>query len=332
MTKYVPHKRVTIRKSLPWLTHALSLLFKKRDRLHHRAKTLNSPAAWLSYRKARNRAVSAIRSAKKKFFSNLSSLVKTPKEFWSAYHSLLPNRQRIPAMLSNGSITAESTASKCDLLNCHFAEVFSDSSPDLSFNSPVPNPSPPELSNISCSRDEVLHLLSSIPRKTSSGPDGISSAMLRNTATAITSSLTKLFNRSLSLGQVPVDWKLSNITPVPKGCDPKLVSNYRPISLLSLPSEIPEHIIFNQLLSHLLTNSLLSNSQFGFHLSGHMQSVVLIDKPQNYQNWVVGACPRQYGTWVSISSDAESPSSKAQLYKSLVLPILDYCSSLWDPN
>ena len=41
MTKYVPHKRVTIRKSLPWLTHALSLLLKKRDRLHHRAKTLN---------------------------------------------------------------------------------------------------------------------------------------------------------------------------------------------------------------------------------------------------------------------------------------------------
>ena len=29
---------------------------------------------------------------------------------------------------------------------------------------------------------------------------------------------------------------------------------------------------------------------------------------------------------------AGSPSCKSQLYKSLVLPILDYCSSLWDPN
>ena len=29
---------------------------------------------------------------------------------------------------------------------------------------------------------------------------------------------------------------------------------------------------------------------------------------------------------------AGSPSCKAQLYKSLVLPILDYCSSLWEPN
>ena len=140
MTKYVPHKRVTIRKSLPWLTHALSLLFKKRERLHQRAKTLNSPSAWLSYRKTWNREVSAIRSAKRKIFSNLSSLVKTPKEFWSAYHSLL---QRIPAMLSNGSVTVESIASKCELLNCHFAKVFSNSNLDPTYNPPEPTPPPP---------------------------------------------------------------------------------------------------------------------------------------------------------------------------------------------
>ena len=99
--------------------------------------------------------------------------------------------------------------------------------------------------------------------------------MLRNTATAITSSLTKLFNISLSLGQVPTDWKLLNITPVPKGGDPKLVSNYRPISLLSLPSKILECIIYNRLLSHLLTNSLLSNSQFGFHPCSSTQEALI---------------------------------------------------------
>jgi len=63
---------------------------------------------------------------------------------------------------------------------------------------------------------------------------------------------TKLFNRSLSLGQVPADWKLSNLTPVPKGGDHKLVSNSHPISLLSLPLKILERIIYNRLLSHLL--------------------------------------------------------------------------------
>ena len=54
------------------------------------------------------------------------------------------------------------------------------------YHPPEPIPPPPELSNIFCSKDEVLHLLSSIPRKTSFGADGISRAMLWNTATAIT--------------------------------------------------------------------------------------------------------------------------------------------------
>ena len=88
-------------------------------------------------------------------------------------------------MLSNGSVTAESTPSKYELLNCHFANLFSNSNQDMTYYPPEPISPPPELSNISSSEDEVLHLLSSIPRKTSSGAGGISSAMLWNTATAI---------------------------------------------------------------------------------------------------------------------------------------------------
>ena len=40
--------------------------------------------------------------------------------------------------------------------------------------------------------------------------------------------------------------------------------------------------------------------------------------------WQIGMLYRHF--------HAGSPSCKSQLFKSLVLPILDYCSSLWDPN
>ena len=57
--------------------------------------------------------------------------------------------------------------------------------------------------------------------------------------------------------------------------DPSLVSNYRPISLLSLPSNVLERIVHNKLLHHLLSNSLLSTSQFGFQLFSSTQEAII---------------------------------------------------------
>ena len=117
MAKYIPHKIVVVRRSLPWISRDLVALFRKRDFCHSKAKAMNSISLWSSYRKARNRAVDALRSAKRAFFRSLSSKIKTTKQFWPAYNSLFPNRQRIPALLSDGTITTDSIQSKCNLLN-----------------------------------------------------------------------------------------------------------------------------------------------------------------------------------------------------------------------
>ena len=47
------------------------------------------------------------------------------------------------------------------------------------------------------------------------GPDGISAQMLKGTAHRIVSSLTKLFNISISQGCFPECWKTS-VVPIPK--------------------------------------------------------------------------------------------------------------------
>ena len=83
---------------------------------------------------------------------------------------------------------------------------FSNSDQNLiHFYPPVLNSQPPELLDIACSEYEVLHLLSSILRKASSGPDGISNGLIWDSATSIASSLIQLFNKSLPLKQVPAD-------------------------------------------------------------------------------------------------------------------------------
>ena len=60
----------------------------------------------------------------------------------------------------------------------------------------------------------------------------------------------------------PREWKLSNIIPIPKKGPADEVSNYRPISLLSLVSKVFEPCVYNQLIYHV--SSQLHHLQFGF--------------------------------------------------------------------
>ena len=149
---------------------------------------------------------------------------------------------------------------------------------ELLSNFPTLSSSHPELSNIECMVDEVERMLHALKTKTSTGPDGISSHMLKNTAFSISTSLRRLFNLSLSTGYFPTEWKCSNVTPVYKSEDQSLASNYGPISLLSIPSKVLERIeciVHTKLLRHLIENSILSPRQFGCRPGSSTQEALL---------------------------------------------------------
>ena len=74
-----------------------------------------------------------------------------------------------------------------------------------------------------------------------------------------------LFNKSLSLGQIPKQWKMANISAIFKGKgsdqDP---TNYRPISITSCLGKLMEKIIFKYLYNYLEQHDILTNYQSGF--------------------------------------------------------------------
>ena len=119
--QFIPHCLTLIRRSLPWITKEL---IHKRDSVHRKAKSLNSMSAWSVYSTMRHKVVRALRLAKDNFLSKLSSSVRSSKDFWSKYHSLFPNHHHIPAMLFSGPACAESSPSKCELLNGFFSSIF----------------------------------------------------------------------------------------------------------------------------------------------------------------------------------------------------------------
>ena len=77
------------------------------------------------------------------------------------------------------------------------------------------------------------------------GPDKIPAKLLQETASVIAPSLCKLFNKSLSTGSFPQNWKEANVVPVFKKGEVEYTENYRPISLPSLVTKVLERCVFN---------------------------------------------------------------------------------------
>ena len=75
----------------------------------------------------------------------------------------------------------------------------------------------------------------------------INNRVIKKLAQPLSFPLSNLFNFSLTSGKVPLKWKEANVTPIFKKDDPSVVSNYRPISLLSTLGKVLEKIIHKHL-------------------------------------------------------------------------------------
>lgn len=110
----------------------------------------------------------------------------------------------------------------------------------------------------------VLDQLKSLDHRKGAGPDDIRPSLLKFLAPFIATSLTTIFNRSLSTSCVPEDWKQAIAIPVYKKGDRRDPLNYRPISLTCITSKIFEHIISHEMRNHLDNYNILSDVQHGF--------------------------------------------------------------------
>ena len=74
------------------------------------------------------------------------------------------------------------------------------------------------------------------------GPDSIPPLIIKELAYVLTEPVKKIFNTSLSTGEVPILWKCSNIIPIPKVKQP-CENDTRPISLTPILSKVLEDFV-----------------------------------------------------------------------------------------
>ena len=268
---YIPLKTFKRRSSPPWIDGEVRRLLSKKDSCRKKAKLSSSANLWEKFRDLRRAAKTLVRTKRREYFQKLPSLLKSnSKKFWSVFkstskHSNIPSKMSWTQQDSTFS-TAENPVDIVNLLNRYFYSVFKHSdTTDDHFSSVAPDNDTTDLttiSDISLTEEEVCVVLKALDEAKATGPDKIPALLLKNCAVNISSSLCQLFNKSLSCGILPSEWKLANISPIPKRNPIHDVTNYRPISLLSLVSKVFELCIYNRLIEHVYGQ--IYELQYGF--------------------------------------------------------------------
>ena len=119
------------------------------------------------------------------------------------------------------------------------------------------------ISDSDLTTEEFETAFKSLKRNKAAGIDTINSNIGQDTYNEIKDILFLIFKTSLQQGTFPNKLKIAKVTPLFKLGDAENVTNYKPISVLPVFSNIIERIIYNGIYKHLKKN-LLFDKQFGF--------------------------------------------------------------------
>ncbi|KFV90887.1 hypothetical protein N327_12948, partial [Fulmarus glacialis] len=103
----------------------------------------------------------------------------------------------------------------------------------------------------------VSNLLHRLDIRKCMGPDGMHPRVLKELSEVITKHLSILYQLCWLTGEVPVDWRLVNVTPIYKKGQKEDFGNYRPVSLTSVPGKVMEQIILSAITWHMQDNKVI---------------------------------------------------------------------------
>ena len=270
-------KTVQSPKSNPWFSPGLKALKRIRRNLERRWKSLPSAANLSALRTASNAYRNSILSAKKLYHSQLiTANSSNPRQLWKTINTLL-HRSALPSLPNLTSVSS---------IAQQFTTFFADKVTNLRNNIPSVNQSPhfpqppvtppPFLQFRPTDPDEITKLVLQSPNKQCE-LDPIPTSILKQSIDILAPVISSIINLSLSTGTVPLSFQQSVVSPLLKkpNLDKDNLSNYRPISNLSLLSKLTERIVKSRLTEHLNNNSLFNTFQSAYTTFRSTETVLL---------------------------------------------------------
>ena len=267
---FIPDVTIPLTPSPPWfngeIRHHLNKLRSSR-RYHLRRATPHSMAKLLRLETTLGELIT--RSKEKYIAALVDNFSFEPKKLYGYLRNL-----HKPLVSRTFIGTSSELVSAADDVAVAFNEYFHSTFTQSVYTLPPIDslPSPPmQLHSIDIDQHDVYEALVKLDIRKAMGPDNTSLRVLKTCACALCQPLSTLFQECISQGLLPTIWKVHKITPIPKNSSTSHIANYRPISLLCIPSKVLESIIYLKIIE--FVRPCLSVKQFGF-LSGRYYSVI----------------------------------------------------------
>ena len=289
MGECIPMKTRRSNNKPLWMNPNIMRLIRKKRRLWNWYKTTSDYLQYQEYLKCQKTVAKTICAAKRNFERKLAkNFKKNPRQFYSHLNSHTKSRAQVGPLQNADDIQVSDSQGMCNILNGQFSSVFTN---EDTTSIPVPQQMcTAEVESLLITEDMFKERLSKVKKNGAPGPDNVTKQVLSELQDAVALPLCIIFNKSLSTGEVPEDWKIANVTPVFKKGSRSLAKNYRPISLTSVVCKILESLICEVIITHLSEQKVLRSSQHGFvshrscltNLLEYLETVTtLLDKGHN---------------------------------------------------
>ena len=290
MTKVNYSKNQAKRNAKPWICNDILKLIKNKDKTYQKfIKEENisiKEQLFSRYKQQKNEITKLIRNSKKMHYNEYFSKNSTNlRKLWTGVNQILNKNKsssNIPLCIEidvDGNVnTINNPEDIANAFNSHYVTVAEKIlkkrkyGGNKTYKAFLKNPNPHSFMMKPTSPEEIEDIISKFNTSKKTGPNSIPQTIFQSIKKHISIPLCNMFNMSFQAGQCPNFLKISSVIPVYKKDSKLVVSNYRPISLLSNINKILEKLMFNRLYSFLESQKSIYNLQFGFrqkHSTNH---------------------------------------------------------------
>ena len=262
--KFISKKRV----AKPWLTNGIYNLIQLKSEyfLKFRRGLITSQ----QNKNLKNKINSTVRTSKRNYYIHVFHKFRNDiKNTWKAINSILSSSnspRTIKSILCNNIESFER-----DEIAKLFNQYFSSIPVELENSLPASDVDP--LSFVKknnntfflfpVTANEIIHVTNNL-KNSKSNIHTLPIVMFKKYLNFFAPIMSEIANKCFETGTFPNCCKIGCITPVFKSGNDKMLTNYRPISILPYFSKIIEKLIQNRLDNFLYKNDIISSSQFGF--------------------------------------------------------------------